>query len=644
MNQKHILHILVVLLISTASSLAQTSFEDSLLNVVSNTKDDKQRFELYIKLSYDQLGRSDAKALSYARDALKIANSNSDKQQIAASYVAITFAYNYSGHFDEGLASVDSALTIATQGKYYKEQYWAEYMLSSLYRRKANYNNSVNHAMNALNIAEKMKDSHLISSSYNTIGILYLNLGNIQKSKQYHLKALAIREQDKDSVAIAISLNNLGIIYRDLGDYDKALSYYYKALGIAKDHGNSEDISFLYNDIGAAYSKSGNVDSGEIYLKRSIDIRESTGDMSELAYTYNYLGENYEKKKDLDNAERYIKKALNTAIEIGNNKQHYEALESLSDFYSRNGIYDSAYFYLRTYRFYKDTIANTENQSLIAQLTAKYETEKKEKTILLQEAALNSKNYMIGGISALLFIAILSGYFIYKSYKLKQKDLLQKAIIQQQELATKAVIDAEERERKRIAGDLHDGVGQVMSAARMNLNAVRSDLSFIDEAQQQAFDKALSLVDEGCKEVRAVSHNIMPNALLKAGLVSAIREFVEKIDYRTLEVNLYSEGLNENIPTNVETVLYRVIQECVNNVIKHAQASKLDITLIRDEDGISATVEDNGVGFDTKIASEGLGMKNMQTRIDYLKGTVEWNSAAGKGTVVMIQIPATEIN
>lgn len=623
--------------------MAQGSFEDSLLNVVKHTKDDKTRSKLYVELSYDQLGRSYEQALEYGRSALAAAKRSNDKQQIASAYLSITYVYNYGGHYDEGLAVVDTALAIATSGNYKEQHYWAEYMLSSIHRRKASYNMAVTHAMNALSIAEELNDNRLLGSSYNTIGILYLNLGNISKSKQYHLKALAIREHDKDSVGISISLNNIGIVFRDEGDYNKALAYYFKALAIAIHRDDSEDISFLYNDIGAAYTKVGNLDSAEVFLKRSIDIRERTGDKSEIAYTYNYLGENYEKKSDLAKAELYIKKALNTAIAQGNNKQHYEALESLSDFYARNKIYDSAYTYLRAYRFYKDTIASTENQSLIAELTTKYETEKKEKKILIQEAALNRKNYMIGGITALLIIALLSGYFYYNSYKLRQKDMLQKAIIQQQELATKAVIEAEEKERKRIAAELHDGVGQLMSAARMNLNAVRNEIPFQNNDQQDAFDKAISLVDEGCKEVRSVSHNIMPNALLKAGLVSAIREFVEKIDYRTLEVNLYSEGLNENIPTNVETVLYRVIQECVNNVIKHAQASKLDITLIRDEDGISATVEDNGIGFDTKRTSDGLGMKNMQTRIDYLKGSIEWNSATDKGTVVMIQIPATEI-
>ena len=140
--------------------------------------------------------------------------------------------------------------------------------------------------------------------------------------------------------------------------------------------------------------------------------------------------------------------------------------------------------------------------------------------------------------------------------------------MKQQELATKAVLEAEENERQRIAKDLHDGVGQMMSAAKMNLSAFESEIKFADTEQQLSFEKIIQLVDESCAEVRSVSHNMMPNALLKNSLASAVREFINKLDQKTLKVHLYTEGLDERLDSNIETVLYRVIQECVNNVDK----------------------------------------------------------------------------
>lgn len=134
---------------------------------------------------------------------------------------------------------------------------------------------------------------------------------------------------------------------------------------------------------------------------------------------------------------------------------------------------------------------------------------------------------------------------------------------------------------------------------------------------------------------------MMPNALLKNGLASAVKEFLDKINNRIIKINLHTEGLNERLDSNTETVLYRVIQECVNNVIKHSGANNLDIALLKDTDGIAATVEDNGCGFDTtdKQKFEGIGLKNIASRIEFLKGSVDFDSSPGKGTLVAIHVP-----
>ena len=217
-------------------------------------------------------------------------------------------------------------------------------------------------------------------------------------------------------------------------------------------------------------------------------------------------------------------------------------------------------------------------------------------------------------------------------------------MLQQQKQASQAIMEAEENERARIASDLHDGIGQMMSAANLNLSSLKTGLSFPDPQSEQDFDRIVSLVDESCRELRNVSHNIMPNALLKGGLASALRDFIHKIDHRTIKVNIYTDGLHERLDVNTETILYRIIQECVNNVIKHAKANSLDITVIRDDQEISVTVEDNGIGLDTQNQPDGgIGLKNIRSRVNYLRGTVEWDSAPGKGTVVAINIPTVQI-
>jgi signal transduction histidine kinase len=289
----------------------------------------------------------------------------------------------------------------------------------------------------------------------------------------------------------------------------------------------------------------------------------------------------------------------------------------------------------------KDSLVNASSEASIAEMEVVYDTEKKQQEITLQKAQLSKKNFILVG-SVLLFIAfILLGISYYRRIRLQQKAKLQTEIMKQQNLASRAIINAEEEERKRIARDLHDGVGQLMSAARMNLSAFATKANLDTGSQKDTLDKIITLVDEGCREIRQVSHEMIPNVLMKRSLASAIQDFLDKIDHKDLAINLSVDGLDERIDLNTETVLYRVIQESVNNAIKHADARNLDISIFRDKDGISATIEDNGKGFDPDQQKEndGIGLKNIRTRVEYLKGTVDIDSAPGRGTVVSLHIP-----
>ncbi|MBW7912489.1 MAG: sensor histidine kinase [Taibaiella sp.] len=378
-------------------------------------------------------------------------------------------------------------------------------------------------------------------------------------------------------------------------------------------------------------------------LNQCLQYDKANMDKYGMYMSYFQLARVYSEKKDYRKWKIYADSANNIALQEQLQRERIDLLSWSATVAEWQGDIKSAFSYYRQARAINDSLLTETTAKQVSELQTKYETEKKEQQIVLQQSELKSKNYVIAGISGVLLLGGLLSYSYYRRYRLVQQTKLQQAVLQQQELATQAVLEAEEKERQRIAGDLHDGVGQLMSAARMNLSLIENELNFEDDNQKAAFDKALVLVDDSCREVRAVSHNIMPNALLKAGLISAIREFIQKIDQRALEVTLYTDGINERLPSNVESVLYRVIQECVNNVIKHSHANKLDITLIKDEEGISITVEDNGKGFDTRTSPEGIGLKNIQTRIHYLKGSIEWDSAPGKGTVVTIQVPLTDV-
>jgi two-component system, NarL family, sensor kinase len=177
-------------------------------------------------------------------------------------------------------------------------------------------------------------------------------------------------------------------------------------------------------------------------------------------------------------------------------------------------------------------------------------------------------------------------------------------------------------------------------ALKMNLSGISEYIEFKNPKAQKVFENALNLATDSAKEVRSISHQMMPNALIKSGLASALREFINRVEASDLKINLNVSNLNEVIEPNTEKVLYRVIQESVNNVVKHAKASQLNIQIAKNKDFIEATIEDNGVGFDSKGTDyEGIGLKNIRDRVAFLKGNVDISSQKGKGTLLAIQIP-----
>jgi signal transduction histidine kinase len=202
----------------------------------------------------------------------------------------------------------------------------------------------------------------------------------------------------------------------------------------------------------------------------------------------------------------------------------------------------------------------------------------------------------------------------------------------------KAILLAEENERSRIARDIHDGIGQLLSAAKLNLHALEN--SHI-ENKEMILEKAIGLIDESAKEVRSVSHNLMPNALLKSGLFSAIKNFINQLQSDRLKINMETSGLSNKINADTELVVYRIIQECINNVIKHAGASQLFINLSIEKNQLTVMIEDNGIGFevDKMLKKDGIGIKNIQARVAFLKGTMEINSKPNKGTHLAFHIP-----
>ena len=575
---------------------------DSLRQVMNSNRPYDQQINAAIKLveSY-QLKNFDSTIIEGDK-ALRLARKNTDSIAVAQLKRHIGVANYFSGKYDVAAKYLQEAIAILEKDK---------------------------------------KNRSKLAPVYNDLAKLYRKTRDLDKALENYSNANAIYRSLNDTSGIAMILNESGVVYEYKYDYKEAVNRYTMSMHLAEKAGDSLSVSYSLSNIAGVYVIEKKYDLAEINLLRCLRIREILKDSFSMALAYSDLGVAMNAKGDYKKAIDYLTMSNRLA-----EKMRYPELQSnnyneLSAVSQKQGYFQKAFEYFNKRTALRDSLFNLEKTKEIQRLNSQYETARKEQQIQSQQSRIRMQNYLMAGIGVLVILGMLLAFSYYKRYRLKQESQLQAEILKQQELKARAILEAEENERQRIAKDLHDGVGQMMSAAKMNLSAIESELAFTDPKQKENFEKAISLVDESCKEVRTVSHIMMPNALLRNSLGNAIHEFVNKLSNKTMQVHVYTEGLDEKLDSNVETVLYRVIQECVHNAMKHAHASNLDISLIRDKDGISGTVEDNGKGFDPtdKEKFEGIGLKNIITRIEYLRGTVDFDSAPGRGTVIAMHVP-----
>ncbi len=575
---------------------------DSLRVVLQSKKPYEEQINAAIQLVESYQTKNFDSAIIEGNKALQLARKNTDSISVAELKHRIGVASYFKGKYD--VAATDFYESIAILEK------------SSTSRKK-------------------------LAPVYNDLAKLYRKTRDLNKALDNYNKADAIYRQLQDTAGIAMILNESGVVFEYKDDYREALKRYSTSLKLAEKAGDSLSVSYSLSNIAGVYVIQRNYDQAEQNLLRCLRIREALKDSFAIALVYSDLGAAMNSKVDFKKAIEYLSPSKKIAESL-----HYPELQSnnyneLSTVAQKQGDFQKAFEYFSKRTVLRDSLYTLESSKEIQRLNSQYESARKEQQINQQQNRIRLQNYLFIGIGGLILLAALLVHSQYRRYRLRKESQLQAEIMKQQEIKAKAVMEAEENERQRIAKDLHDGVGQMMSAAKMNLSAFESEIHFADEEQKRSFQKIINLVDESCKEVRNVSHIMMPNALLKNNLATAIQDFVNKLSHRSLRVHVYTEGLDSKLDSNVEAVLYRVVQECVHNAIKHAGATSLDISLIRDKEGISGTIEDNGKGFDPadKENFEGIGIKNISTRIEYLKGTVDFDSAPGRGTLVAFHVP-----
>ncbi len=581
--------------------MAQLSTVDSLRNIINSGQTKQTKLQAYILLSGKLSGVSFNENIKVAEQGLLIAAELNDSLAYAELNRNIGIANYFKGDYEKAANLY--------------------YLAAGIYERK--------------------NQPKQLAYVLNDIAKLYRKNRDLSRAGAIYERSLQLFLSLKDSSGVQMILNESGVVYEYQGNYKEALRRYRASLGIATLLKDEMGKSWSYNFIAGVYLLQNNYELAENYNLRSLAIRQKEKDTFSITLSYSDLGILYSSWGKYERAHYYFDQSNALA-----DKMQYKELLSnnyaaMSKMANMTGDYKSAFDFFTLHTLLKDSIFNAQKTRQIEEISTIYETNKREQQILEQRNAIRKQNLLLYFSAAFLLISILTAYFFYTRYKLKQKLKLNNEILLQQELAAKSILEAEEKERSRIAKDLHDGVGQMMSAARMNLSAFSNNVQLHNADQQHSLNNIITLVDDSCKEVRAVSHSMMPQVLISKGLPQAVEELISKINTHLLQINFHYEGFGQRPEGNTETILYRVLQECINNTLKHANAKHLDISLVKDSESINITMEDDGKGFDAglSVQKDGIGLKNIISRIRFLKGTVDFDTAPGKGTSIVIHVP-----
>jgi len=550
---------------------------------------------------------------------------------------------------------------------------------------KGSYEEALSLSVNGLVVARRLKDSSMVVTMLNNMGIINSYLGNYEQQLDYTMQVKNIIEERKDSAKYSGVWHNLANCYYNLGQYRKGadaalhglyqeqyasvkngyINRVYSTLAQCYEGLRIQDSALHYYEIAIRESKKTNdkYAEGVIYgyqcnllasmkkfdqmlvaagkslaLSRELQSRQMlASSLYNMAYAQYFNNNNQE-------AYRYIREGLAIAQADSLRDELKNSYTVLSYIAAREGDFGESNFARQKADSITDASLNERVLSSTADLEKKYETAKKDKQISQQEASIQRKSLLnrilIFGTAAILLLSAL----LYRNYRQKQR--LQQQRINELEtekklMATEAVLKGEEQERTRLAKDLHDGLGGMLSGIKYSLNSMKGNLIMTAE-NQQAFERSMDMLDSSIREMRRVAHNMMPEALVKFGLDAAIKDFCNDINQSgALQVSYQSIGMQDaHIDQTISITVYRVVQELLNNTMKHAGARNAIVQLSRREQQLTVTVEDDGRGFDKSLLRQGsgIGWNNIRNRVDFLKGKMDIDTQPGQGTSVHIEL------
>ncbi|AHM63142.1 histidine kinase [Flammeovirgaceae bacterium 311] len=530
--------------------------------------------------------------------------------------------------------------------------------LGSVYNIKGEFDLALDSYLNSLRLHEQLGDKNGQMKNHINLGNFFAGQRSFGKAEAHYSHALGLVEPGKDVRSEALLNLNLGGIntdpYNEQADPDKAIQYFEKARAAFSKLDEPHRLAGVVNNIGVLKEQQQKFSEAYDYYHQALEIRMQVQDIPGIAQSYMNLGNIRYQLNDFQKALSFYEKSVAEARKVQARNLVQDALQGISAAYASIGEHQKAFDFRLEYELLKDSLYNEEKSRQLAELETQYETEKKDKELLVKEASLKQKTaerntYMITlAITVILSIVVIVVYHqrqrALSQLALKNEELHKRRIsemLKEQEIKSiNAMLAGQDRERKRIAEDLHDRLGSTLSAVKLHLNAIDGGVQ--QHAPLLLYQRVNGLLDKAVTEVRDIAHNMVSGVLTKFGLVAALQDLKETIEATNqVKLEILVHNLDERLEGQVEIHLYRIIQELVSNILKHARATEVTIQINKHKGELLLMVEDNGVGFDPGVASmkKGMGIRNIESRVASLGGSLSIDSGKGGGTTTTIEIP-----
>jgi len=636
-----------LLMLCAIGPLLQSHTEiDSLLKI-SVEQEGKEKISTFINIARAFYVKGDAKSLQYSEKAINLSH-------VLGFDLGLGQAMLFHGI---GLADSqpDSALSYYVRSSEILislDHPWAHYgykNAADLYINKGRYPEALELTHKILHINRHFNDTLLMVESLSTLGHLHYSMKEFDEAHYWQLEALNALGNLEDPVRKGLIYGRIGIGFDERNMQDSAMHYNDLALKYFKDANAVDYIAQWLSNVANTLIKAGQFEKAGEKLEEALTYQIHP---DRKAVLYNNLGKVYLETGRYAKAENILDSAAFYA-------KKFKHLRFLADSYFRKhelqlkqGNVEEAFSFYIHYSQLKDSLWDLTKTEQLAQMRAMYEIEEKEKTLLLEIAekeklekehiqaqliAANRQKW-IWGISLLAFFIVSLVLLFLIRLKRKAKQEKQLAIVKEQEKGFAAVINAQEEERKRVAKDLHDGIGQQISALSLKFQVLSGQLKNHNPQLIPALEKINRLIQNTSQDVREVSHQMMPRALTEFGLADALEDMLDICFSNTsIEYSFKHKNMKERLPAFIEIGLYRVCQELVNNIIKHAGAKKVSINLYKNESFCVLNVNDDGTGMEKKL-NNGMGITSINTRVVAMKGTFRLVSEHGKGTTAFVKI------